>query len=251
MQTLRPFFGYYGGKWRHARQHYPAPRYGTIVEPFAGSAGYSLRYPDRRVILCEKDEKVAGVWTYLLQVRPQEILSIPDVPLDGTLDDLQGLCDEARWLVGFWLNKGNQRPCKTPSSWMRSGKYPGSFWGERVRQTIAGQLEAIRHWTIIHGDYRGLKVDGEATWFVDPPYEKMGRHYTCGSQGIDFRELGAWCKSRSGQVIACEASGATWLPFRDLATIRTTRKDRPAVEAVWLSDERHQQLSIFDALGTA
>jgi hypothetical protein len=49
---LRPFFGYYGGKWRDAVKHYPPPEHTRIVEPFAASAGYSLRYPDRKVILC-------------------------------------------------------------------------------------------------------------------------------------------------------------------------------------------------------
>jgi hypothetical protein len=244
MKTLRPFFGYYGGKWRHARMYYPAPLHGTIVEPFAGSAGYSLRYPDRRVVLCDLDPIVAGVWSYLLRVRPQEIMAISDVPLNGTVDDVPGLCQEARWLVGFWLNKGNQRPCKTPSSWMRSGKYPGSFWGDRVRHTIASQLEDIRHWRIVHGSYRELEVPGPATWFVDPPYKEMGRHYTCGSKGIDYAHLAAWCRGRDGQVIVCEAGGADWLPFETLATIRTTRKDRPAVEAIWVSG-RPQQLSLF------
>lgn len=243
MRTLRPFFGYYGGKWRNALT-YPAPLHGTIVEPFAGSAGYSLRYPDRRVVLCDLDPVVAGVWSYLLRVRPQEILAIPDVPLDGTIDDVPGLCQEARWLVGFWLNKGNHRPCKTPSAWMRSGKYPGSFWGDRVRQTIAAQLDAVRHWRIVHGDYRSLDVAGPATWFVDPPYRDMGKHYTCGSGGIDFAHLADWCRGRGGQVIVCEAAGADWLPFRTLATIRTTRKDRPAVEAVWISGHP-TQLGLF------
>lgn len=248
MATLRPFFGYYGGKWRRACTDYPAPRFGTIVEPFAGSAGYALRYPDRRVILNELDPKIAGVWSYLLRVTPAEVLALPDVPLDGSMDDVTGIPQEARWLIGLWLNKGNQRVCKTPSAWMRSGKYPGSFWGDRVRGTIAGQLEAIRHWTIRHGDYRGLDVPGEATWFVDPPYQEMGRHYTHGSRGIDFRELAGWCRGRAGQVIACEAAGADWLPFREVSVIRTTRKGRPAREAVWLSDERWTQISLLDEI---
>lgn len=98
--SLRPFFGYYGGKYRNARKHYPRPAYGTIVEPFAGSAGYSVRYPDRRVILCEKDPKVAAVWRYLLAVSPTEILAIPDVPLDGTVHDLPGLPQVAGLLRG-------------------------------------------------------------------------------------------------------------------------------------------------------
>lgn len=33
--TLKPFWRYYGGKWR-AAPSYPAPLHNTIVEPFAG-----------------------------------------------------------------------------------------------------------------------------------------------------------------------------------------------------------------------
>jgi len=33
---LKPFWQYYGGKWR-AAPHYPKPRHDTIVEPFAGA----------------------------------------------------------------------------------------------------------------------------------------------------------------------------------------------------------------------
>ena len=61
-----------GGKWRSAPR-YPQPRYQTIIEPFAGSAGYSLRYVDRDVILIDKDEIIAGTWHYLVNVREDEI----------------------------------------------------------------------------------------------------------------------------------------------------------------------------------
>ena len=50
---LRPFFGYYGGKWRDAVKHYPAPQFDIVMEPFAGSAGYALRYAERNVVLCD------------------------------------------------------------------------------------------------------------------------------------------------------------------------------------------------------
>lgn len=233
MKTLRPFFGYFGGKWRNALR-YPAPAHGTIVEPFAGSAGYSLRYPDRRVVLVEINPQVAALWRYLLRVTPLEVLGLPDVPLDGTLDELAGLCEEARILIGYWLNKGNQRPCKKPSAWMRSGQYPGSFWGARVRQTIAQQLEAVRHWQIVEASYTDCPVTGQATWFVDPPYQVAGHAYTYGSNQIDYAHLADWCRGREGQVIACEAGGADWLPFEEIGAIRTTRKGRPAVEALWV-----------------
>src|SRR5262245_39743395 len=63
-RTIRPFFGYYGGKWRDAVRNYPPPYHGTIVEPFAGSAGYALRYWDKKVVLYERDPVVAAVWRY-------------------------------------------------------------------------------------------------------------------------------------------------------------------------------------------
>ena len=140
-QLLRPFFGYYGGKWRDALKHYPAPRFNTIVEPFAGSAGYSLRFAHLDIVLCELDPVIAEVWRYLITVRPSEILAIPDVPHDGSVDDLK-VAPEARWLVGFWLNRGVSMPRKRPSKWMRDGIRPGSFWGPRVRARIASQVES-------------------------------------------------------------------------------------------------------------
>lgn len=231
---LRPFFGYYGGKWRDALKHFPAPVHDTIVEPFAGSAGYSLRYPDRRVILCEIDPVLVGVWSYLVAVSPQEILAIPDVPPDGTVDDL-GLGQEAAWLVGFWMNRAAAGPRKSPSSWMRSGIRPGSFWGERVRRTIAGQVEHIRHWQVHHGSYETCPTPTDATWFIDPPYQLAGQHYRYGAADIDYGHLGAWCRSRPGQVIVCENEGADWLPFQLVGEVKTTRRTARSREAVWVS----------------
>ncbi len=57
---IRPFFSYFGAKWRLAPR-YPAPAHRTIVEPFAGSAGYACRYPDHRVILVERDPVIAAL----------------------------------------------------------------------------------------------------------------------------------------------------------------------------------------------
>jgi hypothetical protein len=225
---LRPFFSFYGGKWRIAH-HYPAPVHDTVIEPFAGSAGYALRYADRKVVLVELDPVVAGVWRYLVRVKASEIRAIPDLPLDGTVDDLR-VCAEARWLVGFWLNRGGARSKKSPSHWMRSGIRPGSFWGERVRETVASQLDSIRHWRVLEGDYR-CAPDVNATWFVDPPYAHQGKHYRCSV--VDYPALSSWCRSRTGQVIVCENAGASWLPFAPLADTKTTRAGRRSREAVW------------------
>jgi hypothetical protein len=231
---LRPFFGYYGGKWRDSLKFYPVPEYRTIVEPFAGSAGYALRYPDRNIILCEIDPVLSAVWEYLIRVTAKEILAIPDLAPLGSVDDLR-VPQEAKWLVGFWLNRGTASPRKGPSKWMRDGIRPGSFWGARVRQTIASQVEYIRHWQIHNCDYSKCPSPNQATWFVDPPYETAGKHYRFGSEQIDYSALGIWCRSRLGQVIVCENQGATWLPFRDLADVKTTRADRRSKEVIWLN----------------
>lgn len=235
-RAVRPFFGYFGGKWRDALRNYPAPIHNTIVEPFAGAAGYALRYHTRKVVLCEKDETIAGVWQYLIKVSASEIRAIPNLPAEGTVDDLK-VCQEARWLVGLWLNRAASRPRRSPSRWMRDGIRPGSFWGERVRETIASQVDLIRHWRLHHGDYAGAPVAGPATWFIDPPYQEAGRHYHHGSADLDYVQLARWCRSRAGQVIVCENQGAAWLPFEPVGDVKTTRAGRRSVEVVWRKDD--------------
>jgi hypothetical protein len=229
---VRPFFGFYGGKWRDALKHYPPPDLPTIVEPFAGSAGYALRYLNHRVILCEADPVVAGVWQYLIDVSPEEIRAIPDVQLGQSVDDLR-VCTEAKWLVGFWLNRGASRPRRSPSLWMREGIRPGSFWGPRVRETIASQLDLIRHWRVYNKSYEDCPYDGPATWFVDPPYQFAGQHYYFGSSQIDYQCLADWCLARVGQTIVCENAGADWLPFAELGHVKTTRAGIRSSEVIW------------------
>ena len=234
--NLRPFFGFYGGKWRDAVKHYPKPRHDVLVEPFAGSAGYAVRYAHKKVVLCDADPVIAAVWDYLIKAEAKEILAIPDVPHDGCVADL-GLCQEAAWLVGFWMNRGASRPRKKPSKWMRDNIRPGSFWGERVRTTIASQVEVIRHWKVHNVTYDKCPVTGPATWFVDPPYQKAGRHYFYSSKDINFEHLGEWCQSLEGQTIVCENEGADWLSFRRLAEVKTTRSKKRSVEVVWTNEE--------------
>lgn len=230
MTPLAPFWRYYGGKNRAAR-FYPPPEHSTIVEPFAGAAGYSCRYPDRQVVLIDASPVVAGVWRYLIKTPASEILSLPDLPDGQTVDDMP-ICQEARWLVGFWLNSGTTAPGKTPSQRSKQDTQHGrqwSGWGWRSRQRIAEQVDRIRHWQIICADYT-CAPDIEATWFVDPPYNNAaGRRYP---QRVDsFDELGSWCRQRKGFVMACENIGANWLPFRHLRQIKSNKG--MSAEVVW------------------
>lgn len=224
---LRPFFSFFGAKWRAAKR-YPPPTLSTIVEPFAGSAGYACHYPDCRVVLVEKDPVISGLWSYLIRVRAAEVRALPST-FDAVHDET--LPPEARTLIGFWLNRGCEKPRIQPNSWARSGAWPMCFWGEIVRERIARQVDQIRHWKIIEGDYR-RSPDSDATWFIDPPYEKAGRRYVESSKALDFVALGAWCRSRVGQVIACENVGATWLPFEPMGAQRGIGK-RYSEEAIW------------------
>jgi hypothetical protein len=59
--------------------------------------------------------------------------------------------------------------------------------------------------------------------------------YPAPLHGIDYSALADWCTSLPGQVIVCENDGATWLPFRPHASVRTTRRTSRSAEAVWVS----------------
>lgn len=232
---LKPFFTYYGGKYR-AAPHYPAPTQGIIIEPFAGSAGYATRYPDRAILLIEKDPKIAALWEYLIRVSEQEIRALPDIK--DSVEEVRS-CAEARSLVGFWLNKGAAQPCRSPSAWMRGGTRPRSYWGSEIRERIASQLNQIRHWRVLFGSYSDAPRCLEATWFIDPPYQVAGTHYKHGSKSIDFDDLAAFCRSRIGQTIVCENAGASWLPFAPFLDIKANPSKhggKSSAEVIWIQN---------------
>jgi hypothetical protein len=233
--SLNQFFLYFGAKHGLAPR-YPPPRHQTIVEPFAGSAGYSLRHHWLKVVLVEKDPAIAGIWRYLIGASAREILALPDLPRGATVDDL-GVSDDARWLIRHWLNKGAGVSRRLSP---RALDAPDQFWSRTIRARIASQLPRIRHWQIIEGDY-SQAPDVDATWFVDPPYEVAGVRYRCSSNDIDFPALATWCRSRRGQVMVCEQEGASWLPFsafRVAPAIRAHVGEELAIsrEAIWTND---------------
>ena len=229
-----PFWRYYGGKFRTGPR-YPAPTYGTIIEPFAGAAGYAMRHAERNVILVERYAVVAEMWRFLIRASADEIRRIPVVE---HIDDLPGWVPQgARSLVGFSLSSA----CTSPRRTLSAGKiklralgrqYEG--WCEAQRERVAAQVALIKHWTIIEGDYSAAP-DTAATWFVDPPYQSAGRHYI--HSEVDYPALAAWCRGRVGQVIACEAEGATWLPFRPFGATKAGPATRVSHEVIWTRGE--------------
>ena len=214
---LRSFFCYFGGKWALAR-HLGPPRYSHVVEPFAGGAGYSLYWEPPQVTLIEKSPLIAQLWRYLIQVSEREILSIP-VDKDH-VDDLVGVCEEGRWLVGFWFNRGVSSPRKQRSAWCKQyqHKWPRTTWTETSRGQVASQLCQIRHWRIIEGSYE-TAPDIEAHWYVDPPYVGV-KGYECSQ--VDYPMLSVWCQTRQGFIQVSEAKGADWLPFLTFMEVKGT-----------------------------
>lgn len=246
MSRLRPFFSYYGSKWTMAPR-YPAPLHDHIVEPFAGSAQYSTLHWRRRVTLIEKNPVVAAVWRWLIAADAREVMSIPLIADGQTVDDL-GLCQEAAWFVGFWLNAAAAAPGRSLSSWARNCRKKSGLWGARCREHIARQVHACDHWQVVEGDYRCAPMTSRACYFVDPPYAgSAGSHYRHGSQALDYGALSSWCRQIKGQAIVCEAEGAQWLPFEPLAAAPSAqvRHGRVSREAVW-TQNCVTQGSLFD-----
>lgn len=221
MKKLRAFFYYYGAKNKLALR-YPAPKHDTVVEPFAGSAAYSLAYPHLKICLVDKDPQICGIWDYLIKATEADVLALPDLPQDGRVEDLH-VCQEAKWLIGMNLAAANQNPRNKWTSWAwaklnETSTMRSQVWSQECRQKIADQQRYIRHWKIVCCGYDNIPPIN-ATWFVDPPYQVAGKHYKHGAKTVDFSALGNWCRSLPGQVIVCEAAGADWLPFEPFAEI--------------------------------
>jgi len=237
---MRPvLFGYFGSKVKIARR-YPAPVYPTIVEPFAGAAGYSCWHYKRNVMLWDIYPVVVKVISWLIRAKPEDVLKLPLLKREDLIDDLP-ISDDAKALLGFWAGQCYKAPAKRLSIW--GDQYPDtSKWSFKCRRRLAVTVTKIKHWKIHQGSYTDIPVDeiGPATWFVDPPYQVMGKSYQHGSDAIDYKALGEWCRALPGQVIVCENLGADWLPFRPFCKLvganrrhKGDSKLRTNTEAIW------------------
>lgn len=234
-------FSYYGGKSKII-DHYPEPRHGLIIEPFAGAAAYAFRWgrrdSGRTVWLNDLDERVAAIWEFLLSP------------------------DAAHWVRGYWpaqVNPGdiinNLFPATAPVGLLELGMSEanqgtqgargvhqqvtsmGAKCWPRTKDKLLEIIPEISHWKFTRRSYEQLS-NTEATWFVDPPYNNPagGRYRTGG--GLDYNSLGRWCREREGQTIVCENAGADWLPFEPLGehrrvSIRSRYQRADAREVIW------------------
>jgi len=243
-KRLRPFFKYFGSKHRLA-PHYPSPQHNRICELFAGSAQYALLHYHHDVFMCESSPDIAELWRWLIhEATPAYVRTLPVVLPQGT--DIRSLDIPygAQVLIRQWQRTGAPG-CWTISKWNNS--QPG-FWSHACRNNVAEQLQYIRHWDVVKcdvmNDLDALKTTGEATWFIDPPYQTQAAVY--GNPPLDYAKLADFCRTAPGQVIACEDKDADWLPFRLLRyntaaiTRAGSRKDAPSCsrrpEMVWFKD---------------
>jgi hypothetical protein len=215
-------FSYFGCKSKLARL-YPRPKHRLIVEPFAGSARYSLYHSDHEVWINDLNPRIYRIWSWLQRATQQDIERLPDLRRGQDVRRIKWLSEVERDLVGLSLCRAQVQPRNIYSGWAAD-----TDDCSRTKQRLLKRLEDIRDWTITNLDYFDLP-DIQATWFVDSPYQFARLLYP--ENEIDYEELAAWCWSRRGQVIVCEELGATWLPFRQLKEVWT--QTRRMTEAVW------------------
>lgn len=215
-------FSYYGSKSKIV-QYYPKPKYNKIIEPFAGSARYSLRYFENDITLCEKSKFIYDIWMFLKNASKQDIMSIPILKPHTDIRTLNISGYKLNFLR-FFIGQGLATPQWVVSSMCTETNQI------RTRKRIANDLFKIKHWNIIHGDYRDLK-NIEATWFIDAPYMFGGQYYKESNKNIDYNSLSKWCKSRKGQVIVCENTKADWLPFKPMINMQGSI--HKTTEAIW------------------
>ena len=200
---------YFFGRKKQLAKYYSPPKYHTIIEPFSGSAAYSLHadYWKNDVILFDIDPIICDIWKYLIYADPCEIMDLPDIPDSEKIPDWVPYPQRA--IIGFCLTSGSARPGRKASK--------GTFnrWNH-LKPVIADNLYKIRHWKISNKEYSDITENVTATWFIDPPYQHSGVHYQYGSTSIVYRHLGKWCMARKGQVIVCESNNANWLNFQPL-----------------------------------
>jgi site-specific DNA-adenine methylase len=208
-------WSYYGSK-TNIIKHYPKPEHSKIIEPFAGTAKYSLEYFDREVVIVDKYPVIVGIWKHLQKCSPEDILRLPRLNAGDELKNIKFDCQEELDLMGYVIAFGGVSPRNKVSP--RSIIRPNHI--NYTLNRIASELYKIKHWDIRLGSYEDLPNEN-ATWFIDPPYQIGGHAYKFGNKEIDFDSLGKWCKNRSGQVIVCEGLGATWLPFEHLVDQKT------------------------------
>ena len=248
---MRAFFNYYGTKMRIAK-HYGPPRDNIVIEPFAGSAGYSVYWGVRTAYLYDVDETICDLWDWLINCEEQDVLDLPDVIRDQ--DHLDSLPYYGQLLIKRWFVSTARINRKMPIAYYHrriSGEERGTrnyrpnpnVWSRRTKYRIVEQKPFIANWTIDQLSYERIP-DLHGHWHVDPPYSsKSGSAYVHNNSNIDFAHLAEWCKARSGEIDVCEMDDADWLPFR-LLRQATNSGGKQYREVLW-SNQPEKQMDLL------
>lgn len=236
---IGPLFKWFGSKWQSAKR-YPSPEHDTIIEPFAGSAGYACNFAEKRVFLWDADDNVRDLWLWLLFVANESLIrTIPVGEPAGTDIRELGLSWGQSLLLKHWQRTNNVGDCWTISPW---GHLPGQ-WTESTRARVAEEVYAIKHWRL---DQPPAEKVG--TWFIDPPY-KYNYRYRRDLPPFDHQGLADMVRRihPSSQIIVCEAAcpktGAIpqYLPFRPNHSSVTSRRkatqNHHSAELIWTNRE--------------
>lgn len=201
-------FYYYGRKKKIAK-HYPTPAFDTIIEPFAGSAAYSCHGSNwqGRVILVEKDHRVAKIWRWLIDEATSADLDRMPILKAGEKSSEFLHIIHAVTKMAFKFKTIKVTPVLARN------------W-EISKRVMSTNLHKVKHWELIEGDYSEAP-DIVATWFIDPPYkDSAGMGYDHSSAMLDYKSLAQWVLHRQGEVICCEGAQGDYLPFRPLVELK-------------------------------
>jgi len=225
---------YYYGRKKQISKYYPLPNYQAIIEPFAGSAAYSLHGENwkNQVFLIEKDEKVVQIWNWLIDdATPSSVQSLPELKVGEKSSEFLHIVHAATKMA-FHYKTIKITPVLA-RNWEISKRY------------IAENLFKVKHWQLIHGDY-SQAPDIEATWFIDPPYkDESGTGYRYNSKMIDYHYLADWANNRKGEVIFCEGISGDYLPFKALLDLKGVA-GKTSKEFMYYRSNLYKQLELFN-----
>ena len=102
-------FSYYGSKSKIVHL-YPTPKFDKIIEPFAGSARYSLKHWTKDVLLIDKYEIVVNIWNWLKQCNENDIKKLPILKRGDNLKNYAYLAEIEKQFLGFLIQEAQGQP---------------------------------------------------------------------------------------------------------------------------------------------